>query len=105
MNFEKAEQILRSVGNTTRIKIFKLLVEYNKVGVCSTGIAKKLNIPQNTISFHLANMKNSDLVISKKEGKLIIYKIKKETFDNLQDFLFKNCCSKNKRVCGCNNNK
>lgn len=99
MDFEKAEKVLQSIGNITRIKIFKLLVEYNKVGVCSTGIAKILNIPQNTISFHLTNMKNADLVISKKEGKNIIYNIQKDTFDELQEFLFKDCCSKEIRIC------
>ncbi len=57
MNFEKAEQILKSIGNTTRIKIFKLLAEYNKVGVCSTGIAKKLNIAPATLSRSLKKLK------------------------------------------------
>lgn len=100
MDIEKAEKILQSIGNATRIKIFKLLVEYSEVGVCSTGIAKKLDIPQNTISFHLTNMKNADLVIAKKEGKNIIYRVNKATFDNLQEYLFKDCCSKNDRLCG-----
>lgn len=102
MDIEKAEKILQSIGNTTRIKIFKLLVQHNKVGVCSTGIAKELNIPQNTISFHLSNMKNADLLISHREGKSIIYNVKKDTFEKLQEFLFKDCCSANYRIC---NNK
>ncbi|MDD2839787.1 MAG: metalloregulator ArsR/SmtB family transcription factor [Rickettsiales bacterium] len=99
MNVEKAEKILQSLGNIVRVKIFKLLIKYDKVGLCSTGIAKELSIPQNTISFHLAKMKNADLVTSKKEGKNVIYNIKKGTFEKLQEFLFKDCCSKNERIC------
>ena len=106
MDIKRAEKVLQSIGNVTRIKIFKLLVEYNKVGLCSTGIAKELNIPQNTISFHLSNMKNADLLTSTKEGKNVIYTINKSTFDGLQNFLFKNCCIRDNRICDCklNNN-
>lgn len=99
MNIEEAEKILQSIGNITRIKIFKILVKYNKVGICSTEIAKQLDIPQNTISFHLTNMKNADLVESKKEGKNIIYKVKNETFNKLQEYLFKDCCSIENKIC------
>ena len=93
MNISRAEKILQSIGNQTRIKIFRLLVKYNKVGLCSTGIAKKLDIPQNTISFHLTNMKNADLVECYRDGKNIIYKVKKPTIFELKKFLFADCCS------------
>lgn len=99
MNIEEAEKVLQSLASSTRIKIFKLLIEYNKVGICSTGIAKELNIPQNTISFHLTNMKNADLVTSFKDGKNIIYNVNKEKFEILKEFLFKDCCTKNIRNC------
>jgi len=102
MDFEEAERILQSLSSISRIKIFKLLAKYNNVGLCSTGIAKELNIPQNTISFHLTNMKNAGLLFSKREGRSIIYKIKVEKFNNLQSFLFKDCCSIDNRIC---NNK
>ncbi len=99
MDIKEAEKIFQSMGNETRIKIFKTLVKYNKVGICSTEIAKQLEIPQNTISFHLTNMKNANLVISNKEGKNVIYKVQNETFEKLQNYLFENCCSVEDRVC------
>lgn len=106
MDLEKAEKTLQSLGNSTRIKIFKLLAIHGKVGICSTGIAKELDVPQNTISFHLANMKNAGLAISKREGKNIIYWIRKENLEELWGFLFKDCCSASFRICEkCGNTK
>jgi len=103
MNIQQAEKVLNSLSKETRIRIYKLLIENKKVGICSGEIGKFLSIPQNTISFHLTNLKNANLAFCKKEGKHCIYFPNKETIDSLQEFLFKDCCKAKKNFCDCNN--
>lgn len=93
MDTQQAEKILNSLAHETRIGIYKLLIKRNKIGICAGEIAEKLDIPNNTISFHLSNMKNSNLIFCEKKGKNCIYFPNKEIIRNLQKFLFKDCCS------------
>jgi DNA-binding transcriptional ArsR family regulator len=103
MNIAQAEKVLNSLSNATRIRIYKLLIEHKKIGICSGKISEVLNIPQNTISFHLTNLKNADLSYCDKKGKNCIYFPNKETIDKLQEFLFKDCCkAEENSCCECN---
>jgi ArsR family transcriptional regulator, arsenate/arsenite/antimonite-responsive transcriptional repressor len=92
MDIKQTEKVLRSLANETRIRIYKLLIEYKKIGIYSGKISEILNVPQNTISFHLTNLKNTNLVYCEKKGKNCIYFPNKKTIDDLKEFLFKNCC-------------
>lgn len=92
MKISQAEKVLNSLAHETRIRIYKLLIKHKKVGVFSGKISEVLNIPQNTISFHLTNLKNSNLVYCEKKGKNCLYFPNKETIDGLKEFLFEDCC-------------
>lgn len=104
MQIQQAEKVLNSLAHETRIKIYKLLINHKEVGIFSGEIGKILNVPQNTISFHLANLKNADLVYCEKKGKYCLYFPNKETIDNLKIFLFEDCCkiqNNSKKGCKC----
>lgn len=100
--FESLE-IFASLSQETRLKVFKLLIEYGKDGLAPSVIAAELGIPDNTLSFHLSHMSKAGLVNSQKSGRSITYFANTELMQNLIGFLQENCCSreqtKNKRKC------
>ena len=102
MNAKQAEKILNSLAHETRIRIYKLLIEHKKTGIYSCNIGEMLDVPQNTTSFHLTNLKNANLVYCEKKGRYCTYFPNKETVDELKEFLFEDCCKiDNKKECKC----
>ncbi len=100
----EALEAFSSLSQETRLRVFKLLIEYGNDGLLPGKIAKKLKIPDNTLSFHLSHMTKAGLVTSKKEGRQITYFANCELMNDLIEFLVVNCCSKdakskNERKC------
>jgi len=99
MDIKNALNAFAALSQETRLRIFKILIEYGKEGVAAGEISKRLNIPHNTLSFHLSHLSHAGLVSSKRQGRSIIYVAHFEVIDNLIAFLMKNCCLKNKGGC------
>jgi DNA-binding transcriptional ArsR family regulator len=64
---------LRAMAHPMRLAIISLLGEYIELSV--TEIYIKLDIEQATASRHLKTLKDQDILMSKKEGKQIIYSL------------------------------
>ena len=64
-------------------------------------IARRLKLPQNTLSFHLAALARANLVASRKEGRSIIYFVDLEGTRGLLSFLVEDCCGSKAELCGC----
>ena len=62
-----------ALSQETRLRVFRLLVEYGRDGTPAGMLSETLGIPHNTLSFHLAQMSHAGLVLSQREGRSIIY--------------------------------
>jgi len=62
--------LFKIFGDTTRVKIMFVLL---KKDLCVNDIANLLNMSQSAISHQLKNLKDNNLVASKRDGKSIIY--------------------------------
>jgi ArsR family transcriptional regulator len=82
----KAIKIFESLGQERRLEIYKLLLHSQK-GMYAGDIAKILNIPPATLSFHLNSMINSGLLKSERRSRFVIYKAKKKIIANLLAYL------------------
>ena len=89
--FEALESFA-SLSQETRLRVFKLLLEYGREGTIPGKIAAELKIPDNTLSFHLSHMSKAGLVTSKKEGRSITYFANCDLIEDLITFLQENCC-------------
>lgn len=87
-----ALEAFSSLSQETRLRVFKFLIEYGREGTVPGTIAKELEIPDNTLSFHLSHMSKAGLVSSKKEGRSITYFANCDLIEDLIGFLQKNCC-------------
>ncbi|MBC8390396.1 MAG: helix-turn-helix transcriptional regulator [Actinobacteria bacterium] len=77
-NINKIADFFKALGDTTRIKILKLLLLHNNL--CVGMIAYKLNITQPAVSQHLKILKTSGIVEGKRTGFNIHYSIKEDVF-------------------------
>jgi predicted transcriptional regulator len=97
MEMLDALEAFASLSQETRLRIFKLLVEYGRDGLIPGKIASELKIPNNTLSFHLSHMSKAKLVNSTKEGRSITYYANCDLMDGLIGFIQANCCAREKK--------
>ena len=66
---------IKAVGDRTRLQILRVLLEGEH---CVTDIARRLGLAQPRISHHLTILRNSGLVLDRRNGKQIIYSVNPE---------------------------
>ncbi|RYG68295.1 ArsR family transcriptional regulator [bacterium] len=92
MEMYEACEAFSSLSQETRLKVFKLLLEYGRDGVPAGKVAEELQMPANTLSFHLSHMSKAGLVTSKKAGRTVTYFASTDLIGELISFLKDNCC-------------
>ncbi|MEM3482538.1 MAG: metalloregulator ArsR/SmtB family transcription factor [Thermoplasmata archaeon] len=85
-DFEKMEEILKTLSNKTRLSILSICLKYNEV--CACELESALNIPQSTITTHLLKLYRSGILRKKEEWKFTYYSID-EKFIPLIKCIFK----------------
>ena len=96
MEMFEATEAFSSLSQETRLRIFRLLVQYGPSGAVPGRLSAQLKIPANTLSFHLSHMSRAGLVSSKKNGRSITYVANGGLIDELIDYLQENCCGRSK---------
>lgn len=97
MKQKKALKILSALAQETRINIYKLLIKESKEGISAGVIAEILNVPAATLSFHLTQMVNAELLKSHKKGRAVMYSAKRKAIKNLATFLMENSHKEHKK--------
>jgi ArsR family transcriptional regulator len=92
MDIKKALIAFDALSQETRLRVFRMLVECGTDGAPAGTLSDKLGIPHNTLSFHLNHMNNAGLVLSRREGRSIIYSANFEFFTGLIRFMVEDCC-------------
>lgn len=100
MEISRAIGALGALAQQSRLKIFRLLVQRGPNGMAAGDIARRLRLPQNTLSFHIATLARSRLVASRKEGRSIIYFVDLLGTRDLLSFLVEDCCGGKAELCG-----
>jgi len=72
---QKAE-LLKAIAHPVRLCIVKNLLEVNSCNV--TKMQNCLNMPQSTVSQHLAKLKSAGIIEGERNGVEIIYKVVNE---------------------------
>ena len=66
-------RIFDALAQPTRLEAYRLLLRYLPYGLAAGDIARLLAVPHNTLSTHVAHLERAGLVISRREGRSIIY--------------------------------
>ena len=101
MEIKKLAKIYKALSNENRLAIFKEILEHNRKEYeddkgciffpsCPILYIKdKFKIGDSTISHHLKELENADLIITRKEGKYLIASINKVVLEKIcEDLTF-----------------
>ena len=84
--YEEKAEILKAIAHPIRLCIVRGLCNGNSCNV--SYMQECLNIPQSTISQHLAKLKAAKIIIGERNGLEVNYRIANEEIKNLIDVLF-----------------
>jgi ArsR family transcriptional regulator, arsenate/arsenite/antimonite-responsive transcriptional repressor len=99
MESESTILALSALAQPTRLDTFRLLVRHEPEGLPAGEIARQLDVPQNTMSAHLAILARAKLVTSGRHSRLIVYRADLATLRALTLYLVKDCCAGRPELC------
>lgn len=99
MKPDLAIEALGALAQPTRLDAFKLLVRHEPDGLPAGQVATQLDVPQNTMSAHLAILTRAGLIQSARQSRSIIYRANIDTLRELMLFLVKDCCEGRAELC------
>ena len=99
MELKNATAALAALGQSTRLAIFRLLVEAGPSGRMAGEIADALALPGATLSFHLKELVAAGLVQSEPRGRHVCYRADFAAMNALLAFLTRNCCGGDAAQC------
>lgn len=93
MKAQTAIAALGALAQEHRLALFRLLVQAGDKGMAAGAIAEKLGVPNSSLSFHLAQLKNAGLVLQERQHRSLIYRANYSAMNALVDYLMENCCA------------
>jgi protein-tyrosine-phosphatase/DNA-binding transcriptional ArsR family regulator len=80
-----------ALAQPSRLEVVRLLARYLPFGLPAGDIARLIGVPHNTLSSHLQVLEQAGLVLSRREGRAIIYAADKTALHDLSTFLLQQC--------------
>ncbi len=97
MNTELTAKVIKELGHPVRLKIMKELIKHNSVSVGE--LQKILEIPNSTLSHHIASLVSVGLITQKRSGTTLFCSRNSELVSELSDFLVTKCCDQDHCDC------
>ena len=95
MEINEAVTALAALAQSSRLAIFRILVQAGPAGLPAGRIAELAGIAPSSLSFHLKELSHAGLAGSRQAGRFVIYTARYEAMNGLLDFLASNCCGGN----------
>jgi ArsR family transcriptional regulator len=102
MKSNDAIRALSALASEARLAVFRLLVKRGPAGYTPSDLTRRLGVPAPTLSFHLRELVNAELVTSRREGRNLFYSPNLERMNALVGFLTEHCCVLADEACGPN---
>ena len=83
---------LAALAQPNRLQIFRSLVVRGSEGLTPALMAEALGMPSNTLSFHLKELMNADLISQERSGRHLIYRAQYDRMNAVLAYLSQNCC-------------
>lgn len=99
MDNDSAIGALGALAQSTRLDTFRLLVRHEPEGLAAGEIARRLDVPQNTMSAHLGILARAGLVKAERHSRSIVYRADLDSLRGLTLFLVKDCCGGDAALC------
>ena len=79
--------MVAALSQPTRIKIVQIIASGPKGGVAAGEIARSVNCPPSTLSFHLKELSVAGLAVPEPDGRFIRYRLVPAAFEALSRFI------------------
>lgn len=94
----KYADMFSAMGTEPRLRIMQLLLSAHPDGLVVGEIQEELDIPNSTLSHHLDKLRMEELVHVKRESTYLHYTANTDALQELLQFLYVECCTRNKAV-------
>ena len=99
MDSNDAVPLFAALAQPTRLAAFRLLITHLPEGLPAGDIARRLEVPHNTMSSHRAVLGRVGLVVSQRQSRLMIYQARLDRANDMIDFLARDCCGGHPDLC------
>ena len=94
----KYADMFSAMGTEPRLRIMQLLLSAHPDGLVVGEIQEELDIPNSTLSHHLDKLRTEDLVRVSRESTFLRYTANTQALEELLQFLYAECCTRNRAV-------
>ena len=94
----KYADMFSAMGTEPRLRIMQALLSAHPEGLVVGEIQEELGIPNSTLSHHLDKLRNEKLLRVQRQSTFLRYTANTEALQELLQFLYAECCTRNKAV-------
>jgi DNA-binding transcriptional ArsR family regulator len=84
---------LTAIAQSSRLAVFRFLVQAGEEGRPAGKIAEALDIPPSSLSFHLKELYSAGLIQQRQDGRSLIYSANYARMNAVISYLTENCCN------------
>ncbi|RUR30728.1 ArsR/SmtB family transcription factor [Vreelandella nanhaiensis] len=99
MEIKNVTESFAALSQETRLEAFRLLVRHEPEGLPAGEVARQLAVPHNTMSAHLSVLSRAGWIVSRRQGRSIIYRANLGHMQKTLNFLARDCCAGHPEVC------
>lgn len=99
MEASDAIEVFSALAQPTRLEAFRLILRHEPDGLPAGEVARLLDVPQNTMSTHLAVLARSGLISAERRSRSIIYRTEIDRVRQIASFLVNDCCGGRPELC------
>jgi ArsR family transcriptional regulator, arsenate/arsenite/antimonite-responsive transcriptional repressor len=99
MDADQAILAFAALAQPTRLEVFRLLMAHEPDGLSAGEVARRVGVPHNTMSTHLAILTRAGLIEAERQSRSIVYRAQLRTVRGLTGFLIKDCCGGRPELC------
>ena len=93
MELSPTTKAFAALAHDTRHAVVRLLVPAGPDGLAAGVIAERLDLPPNSLSFHLGKLTNAGLVHVRRAGRYLYYAANYPLLAELVGYLANDCCA------------
>lgn len=94
----KYADMFSAMGTEPRLRIMQLLLSAHPDGLVVGELQEELDIPNSTLSHHLDKLRSEGLVNVARESTFLRYTANTAALQELLQFLYAECCTRNKAL-------
>src|SRR3546814_20935947 len=98
MESDNAILAFAALAQPTRLDVFRLLMEHEPDGLPAGEIARRLDVPHNTMPTHLATLTRASLIEAERHSRSILYRARLDAVREIARFLVTDFCRRRPEI-------